>query len=327
MKRLSTILAGLAFAVSSIAAVPVLAEQWHMPTRSNMKNFFTVNISQFADEVKTATGGKVEIVIHPEDSLFKQPDVKRAVQTGQVAIGEYLMALHTNENPLFGIDTIPFLTPTTEDNLKLLEASWPHLEATLQKQGIKLLYASPWPANSLYSAKPLQSMADLKGIKFRVQNPMVGRLAELMGVVPVTVQQAEVSQAFSTGVIEAMITSSTTGVDTQAWDFVKYFYSIEALRTWNVVVVNSKTFDRLDQASRDGIVAAAKRAQVRGWQMSAASDNEMLQVLKSKGMNVLKPSDALMSDFKRLGEIQVKEWADSAGPDGKAALEQYRKIK
>src|SRR5690606_31315155 len=177
-------------------------------------------------------------------SLIKQPDVKRAVQTGQVQIGELLMSMHSNENAVFGVDSVPFMAKNAEEGRKLLRITRPRIESLLEKQGMRLLFVVPWPANSFYVDKEVSSVSDFKGLKFRAFNPVTGRLAELMGAIPVTVQQAEVSQAFSTGVIQAMITSPATGVDTQAWDFVKYFYEVRAMAPWNISVVNERMFRR-----------------------------------------------------------------------------------
>ena len=146
-----------------------------------------------------------------------------------------------------------------------------------------------------------------------------------MGAVPVTVQQSEVSQAFSTGVIEAMITSPATGVDTQAWDFVKYFYEVKAMAPWNITVVNDRIFKRLDKKSQDAILAASKTAEERGWKMQAEETGKLVQTLKDKGMEVRQPSPELMAQLKKIGEQLIAEWSKSAGEDGPKILEQYRK--
>ena len=145
------------------------------------------------------------------------------------------------------------------------------------------MFVVPWPPNSFYSGKEIKSTADFKGVKFRAFNPVTGRLAELMGAVPVTVQQSEVPQAFSTGVIQAMITSPATGVDTQAWDFVKYFYEVKAMAPWNITVVNERVFSRLDQKTQDAILAAAKAAEERGWKLQAEETGKLLDTLKVEG--------------------------------------------
>lgn len=322
---LKSILAATGIAATLLASSAAFADKWNMPTRSNERNYHTRNILQFAEDVKKGTDNKVEIVVHPEDSLTKQPEVKRAVQTGQIQIGEFLMSLHSNESALFGVDAVPFLAVNNAESAKLLKVVRPLVEDRLKKQGMRLLFAVPWPANSFYAGKEIKSTADFKGVKFRAFNPVTGRLAELMGAVPVTVQQSEVPQAFSTGVIQAMITSPATGVDTQAWDFVKYFYEVRAMTPWNITVVNERVFNRLDQKSRDAILAAGKSAEERGWKMQAEETGKLIDTLKTKGMQVRQPSPELMAELKKIGDQLIAEWSKAAGEDGPKVLGQYRK--
>ena len=312
---------------AALAAGPAFAEKWNLPTRSNERNYFTRNIQQFADEVRKGTDGKVDIVIHPEDALVKQPEVKRAVQSGQVQIGEFLMSLHSNESALFGVDSVPFLATSNAESAKLLKVVRPMLEERLKKQGMRLLFVVPWPFNSFYSGKEIKSVADFKGVKFRAFNPVTGRLAELMGALPVTVQQSEVPQAFSTGVIQAMITSPATGVDTQAWDFVKNYYDVRAMAPWNLTVVNERVFGKLDKKSQDAILAASKTAEERGWKLQAEETGKLIDTLKSKGMQVHQPSPELMAELKKIGDQLIAEWSKQAGEDGPKILNAYRQAK
>jgi TRAP-type transport system periplasmic protein len=309
---------------AGLFATPAFAEKWNMPTRSNERNYFTRNILQFADDVKKGTDGKVEIVVHPEDSLVKQPEVKRAVQGGQVQIGEFLMSLHSNESALFGVDSVPFLATSSAESAKLLKVMRPLLEERLKTQGMRLLFVVPWPFNSFYSGKEIHSTTDFKGVKFRAFNPVTGRLAELMGATPVTVQQSEVPQAFSTGVIQAMITSPATGVDTQAWDFVKYYYDVKAMSPWNLTVVNERVFSRLDKKSQDAVLAASKTAEERGWKLQAEESGKLIDTLRSKGMQVRQPSPELMAELRKIGDQLIAEWSKSAGADGPKILTQFR---
>jgi TRAP-type C4-dicarboxylate transport system substrate-binding protein len=321
---IKTLLAATGIA-AALFTTSAFAEKWNLPVRSNERNYFTRNILQFADEVKKGTGGKVEIVVHPEDSLVKQPEVKRAVQSGQVQIGEFLMSMHSNESALFGVDSVPFLATSNAEGAKLLRIMRPLLEDRLKKQGMRLLFAVPWPYNSFYSGKEIKSTSDFKGVKFRAFNPVTGRLAELMGAIPVTVQQSEVPQAFSTGVIQAMITSPATGVDTQAWDFVKNFYDVRAMAPWNLMVVNERVFSQLDKNSQDAILAASKTAEERGWKLQAEETGKLIDTLKSKGMQVRQPSPELMAELKKIGDQLIAEWSKAAGEDGPKILDQYRK--
>jgi TRAP-type C4-dicarboxylate transport system substrate-binding protein len=323
--KFRSLLAASGLAAALLASPAALADKWNMPVRSNERNYMTRSVMQFAEDVKKSTGGKVEIVIHPEDSLTKQPEVKRAVQTAQVQLGEFLMSMHSNETAVFGVDSVPFLAGNNEDNKRLLAAARPFIEERLSRQGMRLLFVTPWPPNSFYAGKEINSVSDFKGVRFRAFNPVTGRLAELMGAVPVTVQQSEVPQAFSTGVIQAMITSPATGVDTQAWDFVKYFYEVKAMAPWNIIIVNERIFSRLDQASKDAVLAAAKAAEERGWKMQEEETGKLVDTLKARGMEIRQPSPELMRELKAIGDQLVQEWAKAAGEDGEKILAVYRK--
>ena len=153
--------AGLAFGSAQAQT------KWDMPTPYADGNFHTKNVKQFAEEVKTASGGKLELVVHSNASLIKHPEIKRAVQTGQVNIGELLISVLSNENAIFAFDSNPFLAPNYPAAKKLWRVARPYIEKRFDAQGIKLLYSVPWPPQGIYTKKPLASIADLKGSKFR----------------------------------------------------------------------------------------------------------------------------------------------------------------
>src|SRR5207237_7017795 len=132
-----------------------------------VSNFHTENIQQFANDVEKATGGKLKVQVHANASLFKAPEIKRAVQGNQAQAGEILLVNYENENPLFGVDGIPFLATSYADSMKLYRASKPALEKLLGAQGIRLLFTVPWPPQGIYTNKTLNSAADMKGLKWR----------------------------------------------------------------------------------------------------------------------------------------------------------------
>ena len=194
--------AALAASVAMLMSGPLLAQaKWDLASAYPPGNFHTQLLNQFAAEVDKATAGKVKITVHPAASLFKAPEIKRAVQGGQAQAGEILLVNFQNENQIFGADGLPFLADSYDEAAKLWRAQRPVLEKILAEQGIVLLYSVPWPPQGIYSKKPLNSAADLKGIKWRAYSPATGRIAELVGAQPVTVQQAELAQAMATGIV------------------------------------------------------------------------------------------------------------------------------
>jgi TRAP-type transport system periplasmic protein len=299
--------------------------KWDLPAAYPAGNFHSVNLNEFASDVDKATAGKLKITVHAGASLFKAPEIKRAVQGAQAPIGEILTSNFSNEWPLFGADALPFLADSYDESVKLWKAHKPFIDKKLAEQGLVALYSVPWPPQGVYSKKPLASAADLKGLKWRAYNPATSRIAELVGAQPVTVQAAEVSQAFATGVAESMMSSGSTGWDAKLHEHVKYWYDTQAWLPRNMVIVNKAALDALDAPTRAAVLKAAADAEARGLAASKKANTESLDKLKGGGMNILPPPAALSADMKKVGETLLKEWLEKAGPDGKALIDAYRK--
>jgi TRAP-type transport system periplasmic protein len=299
--------------------------KWDMPTPYAATNFHTENVMQFAADVDQATGGKLKITVHSNASLFKANEIKRAVQGGQAQIGEILISGYSNEDPIYGVDSVPFLATSYGDAARLWKASRKALEERFARQGLMILYSVPWPPQGIYSTRPLNSVADMKGLKMRTYNPYTSRIAELAGAQPVTIQAAELAQAFATGAVNANITSGATGYDTKAWEVVKNYYDTQAWLPKNIVFVNKKAFDALDKPAQDALLKAAAAAEERGWKVSEEKNGWYLEQMKKNGMNIAPPSPQLKSDFKKIGDTMTEEWIKTAGPEGKAVIDAYRK--
>jgi TRAP-type C4-dicarboxylate transport system substrate-binding protein len=313
-------------AVAALAAFGAAQAQtkWDMPTPYSDGEFHTRNVVMFADEVKKATGGKLELVVHTNGSLIKHPDILRAVSTGQVNIAEFLLGQYGNEDPVFAADNVPFVAPGYDNAMKFYKAQKPVLERKLQGRGLKLLYSVPWPGQGIYTKDPVKSVSDFKGLKMRTYSPLTARLAELLGAAPTVVQVPEVPQMFATGAMHAMVTSSATGTATKAWEFVKNYYKTNAWNPKNVVVVNERAFARLPKAQQDGVLKAAAAAEPRGWEMSKQREKDADELLAKNGVTVSEPSPELKTALAKIGEQMAAEWEKSAGADGQAILKAYR---
>ncbi len=307
------------------AAAAQAQTKWDLPAAYPATNFHSVNLAQFAADVDKASGGKLKITVHPNASLFKAPEIKRAVQGGQAQAGEILLANFSNEWAIYAADGLPFLADSYDESMKLYRAQRPLMEKKLADQGMVLLYSVAWPPQGIYSKKPINSVADLKGSKWRAYSPTTARIGELVGAQPVTVQAAELAQALATGVVEANMTSGATGVDSKLFEHLKYYYDVQAWLPKNAVIVNKRAFDALDKPTQEAVVKAAAAAEARGWAESRKVNEDTLATLKKNGMEVLPPSAQLKADMKRVGDTILKEWLDRAGAEGKALLDAYRR--
>ena len=311
----------------ALAAAQVSAQtKWDLPAAYPAANFHTENLVQFANDVDKASGGKLKITVHANASLFKAPEIKRAVQGGQAQIGEILLVNFQNEWQLFGADGIPFLADSYDSAMKLWKAQKPLLDKKLGEQGMMVLYAVAWPPQGIYTKRTLNSAADMKGLKWRAYSPATARIAELVGAQPVTVQAAELSQAMATGVVDSYMSSGSTGYDTKTYEHIKNWYDTQAWLPKNAVIVNKAAFNALDKATQDAVMKAAADAETRGWAASKKANAETLDKLKAAGMNILQPSAQLKADMKKVGDTMLKEWLDKAGPEGQQLVDAYRKM-
>ncbi len=323
MKKL---ISSLLFTGGLTAMAAVSAQtKWDLPTGYAVGSFQTENVQLFANEVDKVTAGKLKITLHANGSLYKANEIKRAVQTGQTPAGEFLLSGAANENPLYGVDSIPFLATNYAEARKLYNASKPALEKLLASQGIKLMFSVPWPGQSLYSVKEIKGPEDLKGTKMRAYNPATTRIAQMLKAQPTTIQLAELGQALATGTVENFLTSSASGIENKLFEQTKFFYPVNAWLPRNATVVSQKAFDALDKPTQDALLKAASSAETRGWAISEQKDADFVKELGAKGMKIAQPAPALKKELLAIGETMTGDWLKTAGADGQAIVDTFRK--
>lgn len=314
--------------VAGLAALTIgtaqAGEKWDLPMAYSGSNFHSVTGAEFARCITTGTGGDIEVTTHPGGSLFKGGDIKRALQTGQAPIGERLLSGHQNENAIFGVDSIPFLATSFDDADKLWQAAKPVMTEVLDKQNLVLLYSVPWPPQGLYFKKEVKEVSDMKGVKFRSYNNATARLAELTGMLPVSIEAAEISQAFATGVAESMVSSGATGYDRKVWESLTHFYEVDAWLPRNYMLVNKDVWSDVSDANKNIINACAQMAEYAGTWRAKEYTNFTLNGLRDGGMSVGPASDTLQGELKAIGDTMTKEWLEAAGDQGKAIVDTFK---
>lgn len=324
MKHLRSLMTAVTLAFGSTVPTAAFAETvWQMPTPYPEANFHTRNIQEFAQEVEAATNGQLKIVVHPAGSLIKHAEIKNAVRSGQVEIGEFIISNLANENAVFALDSVPFLATSYEDARKLYEASKADLAAALEAQRMLPLFSVPWPGQGLYTDRDIETVDDVKGLRMRAYSPQTERLAQLLGAVPTQVEVPDLAQAFTTGRVNAMITSTSTGVNTSAWDYLSHFYDVSAFLPKNIVVVNARAFESLSSEHQQAVLEAAAAAEIRGWTKSEEDHAAMREVLEDNGIAVSPGSEGLNAGLRTVGEQMASEWSAEAGDQGAQILKIY----
>ena len=313
-------------AALALLALPAAAQtKWDLATAYADTEFQTKNVRQWAEEVKKASGGKIDITVHSASSLIKNPEIKRSIQTGLVPAGEFFMSNIGPENPMYEIDAIPFFASGYPEARALWEVSRAPITALFEKQGLRVMYSVPWPSQAFFTKDPVRSLADIKGKKMRTYNAQTARLGTLMGVIPTTVQATEIPQAFSTGVIDLMFTSTPTGVTTRAWEYTKFFYDTGAWVPKNVVVVNSGAFGKLPADVQKAFASTAATAEKRGWEWSEQENDQRRNDLGKNGLKIEPITPQFKAELRKIGDTMLNDWLAKAGDEGKKVVAEYRR--
>lgn len=314
----------LTLAAGVAVAGAASAETWQFSANDIDTNFHTENARLFADDVARLSGGEMTIEVVSGAALLGRSELKRGVQSGVVPMGDLLIGALGNENPIYNADLIPLLATSFDDAAKLWDITRPMYEADLAEDGLMILWAEPWPAQGIYTTAPIESADALAGVDFRAYNSATARFAELLGAVPTTIPSSEVPQAFSTGLVSAMITSPTTGVDTQAWDFASHFYHVQAMVPKNFILVNADMFNGLPEGAQNAMMEAAAIAQERGWEMAMEAQERELAILAENGMTV-EGTPAVMEDkLAEIAAIMLEEWSAEGGEQAAAIVAAFQ---
>jgi TRAP-type C4-dicarboxylate transport system substrate-binding protein len=311
-------------AILALSAAARAQTRWQMATPYPDGNFHTRNVREFVADIEQATGGKLAVAIHSNASLLPMPQIKRGVQTGQVQLGEILLAAYSNEDTFLEVDSLPFLVPDLDGARKLAGLQRPYLETRFARQGLSLLYTLGWPAAGFYTQAPISSLEMFKGSRFRTFSPLTNRFAALIQANPVQVQQAELAQAFATGIATAMVTSAQTGVDTSAWDYAKVFTPVNFSMTKNAVLVSRRALEGLPADLQQAVQAAARRAEDRGWRYAKEAQDAAEARLAEKGMVIGTVPPEVMAGLRQVGATMAEEWVGRAGEDGRKLLDALR---
>ncbi|WP_432415489.1 TRAP transporter substrate-binding protein [Chromohalobacter israelensis] len=302
-----------------------MAAQWNLATPYGDASFHTQNTKQFAEDVAEATDGDLSINVHSGGSLIAHSEIKPSVRRGTVQAGEVFLSSLSNESPIYEVDTLPGLANGYEDAYDLWQASKPIITQMFAEEGLMPLYAVPWPAQGIYTDFELTDASQFEGLRVRAPNINTQRFVENLGGLPTETEEADIPTAFSTGRVDAMITSVSTGNSMSAWDYVSHYSDANLWLPKNIVFVNKRDFDRLDDATQQAVLDAAAEAERRGWQASREDSAKSAKALEAHGVSISQPNASLAEDLKAAGDSLFEDWQARAGEQAKTLIERYRK--
>ena len=312
-------------AAALLMAGAAQAQKWDMALAYSATNYHSEIAAAFAAEVTAKSD--IEIVTHPSGSLFAGGEIFNAVRRGLTPIGERLISALGNDDAIYELDSVPFLATSFADARTLYEATKPMLEETLEESRVHLLYSCPWPPQGFYSVSEANTLDDIAGMKFRAYNATTSKFADGLGMVPTTIEAAELAQAFATGVAQSMISSGATGYDRKLWEHVNFHYDVKAWLPRNMVIVNASTWAGLDDATKGVIETAAATAEDTCWAKAEELDSWYVEQFTANGMTVGTLNPEMQAAFEKVGTELRAAWLERAGEKGAAALAAFEAAK
>lgn len=313
IKQLTCILALFIFSFS-------LSAKLHFATPYSPRISVSEISQRFATELEKSG---IDVVVHPGESLYKHGEIYRATRTNQIQIGEVFIGLLSNKSAIYQLDNLPFLATDVEQAKALWKIQKVHIAKLLAKDGLILLFANPWPAQGIFSTTPIFNISDLSGKKLRTYSAITASLARHLDAIPTSISAPEIAQAFATKMVDAMITSPSTGVASRAWQFSQHYTEVNAWIPKNMVFMNRDTFLSLTSEQQTRLRAISKQLEEQAWLASIQEGKIKTDQLKHNGMHIDKPSHALLAAFKHIGNTMQEDWQKQATSEEQALLNEY----
>lgn len=323
MKTKSSVLGALLFLLPFLGGSSASAVEWDLATNLPAGNFQVKNVERFAAEVKAATNADVVIQVHSGGALgFKGPDMLGAVRDGVVPIGTMMLSQQVGLAPILGTGSLAYLVSGFEEMKKFNDIARPTYDAVMEKYNQKILYITPWPGQNIFSKAEITSPDSFRTMKIRTLDRHSSDFFRGLGASPVQMPWGEVVPALATGVIDAVTTSSSSGVDGQFWEFMKACLIVNWQANFEIVSVNLTAWNKLKPESRAAIEATAKRLEGQFWEVARAEDAQKFSILESKGIKLVKPDQGLRQYMIAKAKPGWGEFARSV-PQAKPLLDGY----
>lgn len=263
-------------------------------------NFHTINAKKFAEEVKKATGGAVEIEVKSGGQLgFKGPEQLRAVRDGLVPMADILNIQQIGDEPLLGVEGIPFISNNIEELKVLHKYLRPEYEKIALKNNQTILYMVPWPTQYLHLKVKVETIDGLKGIKIRVPDKNAQEMCSAIGMAPALIPWGETIAALSSGAVAGVSTSAVSGVDGKFWEFLKFFHATNHAWSSQMVTINNDTLKKISPANQKVIADLAKKMEPGFWASSLQADKDSTKRLTEGGMQLVVVPPAMMAELQK----------------------------
>lgn len=311
--------------VLSIAGVAFAGNvKMDLNAKYGANNFHTKGAVEFSKLVKDYTKGSVNITVHPGSALIKGNPLK-AVKDGTVAMTDMFIPFTSGGGKVFGVSALPFIASSYDDAFKLYQLSKPAYEKTAKKWNQKFLYSVTWPASGFYSKKELTSISDFKGVKTRTYDKNSAAFVNKAGGSAVALPWGEVYSSLRTGMVDSVVTSSSSGKDGKFWEVLDNYTKINYAYPLQAVTINLDYWNALNKDQKDALTRAAALIEKKQWEAVKVEERTALETLAKNGIKINEASPELKKELDGIALELLTQYLEGANSQIQGIFKEYRK--
>jgi TRAP-type C4-dicarboxylate transport system substrate-binding protein len=288
-------------------------------------------LKPWADDVAAATQGRVKVQIAPA-SLAAPPQQMDGVTKG-VFDGAYMFHGFLQERvKLSQLAHLPFMNTTSKGgSIALWRTYEKHFSKADEYKDVQVLSLFVFPPGPIYTMKgPINSGADMKGMRMYGLPGPAARILEAAGAGVVSVAAARSHEVISGGTVDAFAGYSVQ--DATSFNTVQYAKTVidvpgHLTAPSFVLFVNKRKWNSISEADRAAIMKLSGEAFAARSAVYDEIETRTRAEAAAKGVKFVTADAKLVDDLRRLAAPQEQAWLETArqlGVDGKAALDTYR---
>jgi TRAP-type C4-dicarboxylate transport system substrate-binding protein len=302
--------------------------KWDLYAITGVTHPITLRYKEFAEEVKKATNGQLDIVVRPAGELpFRATEVVKVAGDGQVQLAEAYQGFISGSVPLASITSLPFLVRDAAE----LDKVWPIIDRftapLFVKAGVKNLFHHTWPAQNIFGkGKPIRTVEDFKGRKIRSTDGKQAEMLKQLGASSVSLTTAEVPVAMERGVAEGFITAGFNVVGAKWYEFVQWGWLGDIhIGGPDYTLVNIAAYEKLAPDTRAKLDAVCKDYAPRFRAANLGDEAKDLETLKTQHkVDLFVPPKEQIEALTAKMRPYWEQWAASQGADGTAMLKEIQ---
>ena len=327
VKKSASLTVAFLGAVSLVGAATAAEYNFNLAVVQAAQSLNGLSQAEFAKQVKERSGGKIEITIHAGGALgYKERDHYDAVRDGAVALAATPFDKFVGLDPVYGLQSLPFLTPTIDSTKTMLDVAGPYYDKAFRKANQTLLFGAPFTPQGIWAKKMIRSPADLKGLKMHTYDVTGPKTMKAAGAAPIQLSWADVVPGLSTNLIEAVLTSDESGANGKFWEYgVKYFNFLGYTMGIAAVTMNLDSYNGLPKDLQKVIRDSAKAAEDWAWNNTVARvEFNKDRMKKGGGVWVGDVPESVINHLKKAGAPRLDEWKKAMGPDSEKILAEFK---